>query len=41
MATITFCVSFSSSVFSTATAVTAEEFGVNLEVIILRVSLHV
>jgi hypothetical protein len=41
LAAITFCVSFSSSVFSTATAVTAEEFGVSLEVMILGVSLYV
>ena len=38
---ITFCVSFASSVFSTATQVTAEEFGVSLEVMILGVSLYV
>jgi DHA1 family multidrug resistance protein-like MFS transporter len=40
-ALITFCVSFSSSVFSTATEVTAVEFGVSLEVMILGVSLYV
>lgn len=38
---ITFCVSFSSSVFSTATEATAYEFGVSLEVMILGVSLYV
>jgi DHA1 family multidrug resistance protein-like MFS transporter len=41
LAAMTFCVSFSSSVFSTATSVTAEEFGVSLEVMILGVSLYV
>jgi DHA1 family multidrug resistance protein-like MFS transporter len=41
LAAITFCVSFSSSVFSTATTVTAEEFGISLEVMILGVSLYV
>ncbi|KAF8861676.1 MFS general substrate transporter [Acephala macrosclerotiorum] len=38
---ITFCVSFSSSVFSTATEITAYEFDVSLEVMILGVSLYV
>jgi hypothetical protein len=41
LAAITFCVSFSSSVFSTATSVTAEEFGISQEVMILGVSLYV
>jgi hypothetical protein len=41
LAAITFCVSFSSSAFSTATTVTAEEFGISLEVMILGVSLYV
>jgi MFS transporter, DHA1 family, multidrug resistance protein len=41
LAAITFCVSFSSSVFSTAASVTAEEFGISLEVMILGVSLYV
>jgi DHA1 family multidrug resistance protein-like MFS transporter len=40
-ALMTFVVSFSSSVFSTATTVTALEFGVSLEVMILGVSLYV
>jgi DHA1 family multidrug resistance protein-like MFS transporter len=40
-AMMTFCVSFASSVFSTATQVTAVEFGVSLEVMILGVSLYV
>ncbi len=40
-AMMTFCVSFASSVFSTATTVTAIEFGVSLEVMILGVSLYV
>jgi hypothetical protein len=38
---ITLTVSFASSVFSTATTVTAKEFGVSLEVMILGVSLYV
>ena len=38
---MTFCVSFASSIFSTATFVTAEEFGVSSEVMILGVSLYV
>lgn len=38
---LTFVVSFGSSVFSTATAVTAEEFGVSEEVMILGVTLYV
>jgi hypothetical protein len=38
---MTFCVSFASSVFSTATEVTAGEFHVSLEVMILGVSLYV
>src|SRR5882672_267486 len=41
LAAVTFCVSFSSSIFSTATTVTAEEFGISLEVMILGVSLYV
>ncbi|KUJ06816.1 MFS general substrate transporter [Mollisia scopiformis] len=40
-ALITFVVSFASSVFSTATTVTALEFDVSLEVMILGVSLYV
>jgi DHA1 family multidrug resistance protein-like MFS transporter len=40
-AMMTFCVSFASSVFSTATQVTAVKFGVSLEVMILGVSLYV
>lgn len=40
-AMITFCVSFASSVFSTATQVTAVKFNVSLEVMILGVSLYV
>lgn len=38
---VTFCVSFASSVFSTATTVTASEFDVSVEVMILGVSLYV
>ncbi|RDW84883.1 hypothetical protein BP6252_02473 [Coleophoma cylindrospora] len=38
---VTFCVSFASSVFSTATAATALEFHVSEEVMILGVSLYV
>lgn len=38
---LTLTVSFASSVFSTATIVTAKEFGVSLEVMILGVSLYV
>lgn len=38
---MTFCISFASSVFSTTTVVTAEEFGVSEEVMILGVSLYV
>jgi MFS transporter, DHA1 family, multidrug resistance protein len=38
---ITLTVSFASSVFSTATTATAEEFGVSLGVMILGVSLYV
>lgn len=41
LALLTFCVSFASSVFSTATTVTSVEFGVSLEVMILGVSLYV
>jgi DHA1 family multidrug resistance protein-like MFS transporter len=37
----TFCVSFASSIFSTCTEVTAAEFGVSQEVMILGVSLFV
>ncbi|KAG4429786.1 hypothetical protein IFR05_014736 [Cadophora sp. M221] len=40
-AIMTFCVSFASSVFSTATEVTAAKWGVSLEVMILGVSLYV
>ncbi|EMC92415.1 hypothetical protein BAUCODRAFT_77726 [Baudoinia panamericana UAMH 10762] len=40
-ALMTFVVSFGSSVFSTATTVTAEQFGVSEEVMILSVSLYV
>lgn len=40
-ALMTFVVSFASSVFSTATTVTAVEFDVSLEVMILGVSLYV
>lgn len=40
-ALMTFVVSFASSVFSTATQVTAVEFGASLEVMILGVSLYV
>lgn len=40
-AIMTFCVSFASSVFSTATEVTAVKWGVSLEVMILGVSLYV
>lgn len=40
-ALMTFCVSFASSVFSTATQVTAVKFNVSLEVMILGVSLYV
>ncbi|KAF2761152.1 MFS general substrate transporter [Pseudovirgaria hyperparasitica] len=40
-AACTFCVSFASSIFSTCTKVTAEEFGVSEEVMILGVSLYV
>lgn len=39
LAANTFCVSFSSNVFSTATAVIAEEFGASLEVMILGVKI--
>jgi DHA1 family multidrug resistance protein-like MFS transporter len=41
LAFMTFVVSFASSVFSTATVVTAEQFGVSQEVMILGVSLYV
>jgi MFS family permease len=40
-ALLTFCVSFASNVFSTATFATADEFGVSAEVMILGVSLYV
>ncbi|CZT51834.1 related to fluconazole resistance protein [Rhynchosporium secalis] len=40
-ALMTFCVSFASSVFSTATEVTAKKWDVSLEVMILGVSLYV
>jgi len=40
-AAMTFVVSFGSSVFSTATVVTAEEFGASNELMILGVSLYV
>ena len=40
-ASMTFCLTFSSSVFSTATAVTAEKFGVSREVMTLGTSLFV
>lgn len=40
-ALLTFCVSFASSIFSTATFATADEFGVSPEVMILGVSLYV
>ena len=40
-AMMTFCVSFASSVFSTATYATAAEFGASPEVMILGVSLYV
>ena len=40
-ALITFCVSFASSIFSAATSLTALEFGVSMEVMILGVSLYV
>ena len=40
-ALMTFVVSFGSSVFSTATTVTAEQFGVSDEVMILGVTLYV
>ena len=39
--TMTFCITFASSVFSTATFVTAKEFGVSNEVMILGTSLFV
>ena len=38
---MTFCVSFASSVFSTAVVVTAERFETSVEVMILGVSLYV
>lgn len=38
---MTFCVTFASSVFSTAAVVTAEKFGVSEEVMILGTSLFV
>jgi DHA1 family multidrug resistance protein-like MFS transporter len=38
---LTFTVSFASSVFSTATFATADEFGVSCEVMILGVTLYV
>lgn len=41
LALVTFCVSFASSVFSTATQITAAKFHVSLEVMILGVSLYV
>ena len=41
LSTLTFCVTFSSSVFSTATRVTAIQFGVSDEVMILGTSLFV
>ena len=40
-ATLTFCLTFSSSIFSTATMVTAKLFGVSPEVMILGTSLFV
>ena len=40
-ASMTFCITFASSVFSTATLVTAKEFGVPTEVMILGTSLFV
>lgn len=40
-ATLTFCITFSSSVFSTATMVTAKEYGVSNEVMTLGTSLVV
>ena len=39
--TCTFCITFASSVFSTATEVTADQFGVSLEVMTLGTSLFV
>lgn len=41
LAAMTFVVSFASSVFSTATVVTSQEFGVSQEVMILGVTLYV
>jgi len=41
LALVTFCVSFASSVFSTATVVTSAQFHVSTEVMILGVSLYV
>lgn len=41
LALVTFCVSFASSVFSTATQITSAQFDVSLEVMILGVSLYV
>ncbi|KAM0719288.1 hypothetical protein Q7P37_005193 [Cladosporium fusiforme] len=41
LACMTFVVSFASSIFSTATVVTAEEFGVSQEVMILGVTFYV
>ena len=40
-ASMTFCITFASSVFSTATLVTAKEFGVSTEVMVLGTSLFV
>ena len=40
-ASMTFCITFASSVFSTATIVTAAEFGVSTEVMTLGTSLFV
>ncbi|KAF6217424.1 hypothetical protein HO133_006894 [Letharia lupina] len=40
-ASMTFCITFASSVFSTATAVTAEKYGVSTEVMTLGTSLFV
>lgn len=40
-ASMTFCITFASSVFSTATVATAKEFGVSLEVMTLGTSLFV
>ena len=40
-ATLTFCITFASSIFSTATVVTAEQFGVSTEVMTLGTSVFV